>query len=159
MKLRFNNEAFNFIYHKPSGPHLHQGSLIRGHGLWEPQGCAHDKGFRRFTSMQLEALLARNVDFMIHRGCMAPLTETWVFVSHSKVPFNASEMDQYLTLTFVRTREDALRHFPQHNGALSLGLLRRMFSDYIIVGKLPSGEVWNSQGQSQQLRQNGAMHM
>ena len=30
MKLRFNDETFNFIYHKPSGPHLHQGSFIRG---------------------------------------------------------------------------------------------------------------------------------
>ena len=69
---------------------------------------------------------------------MAPFTETWVFVSHSKV---ASEMDQYLTLTFARTCEDALRHFPRHDGAPSLGLLRRMFSDYIIVRELPSGEV------------------
>ena len=93
--------------------------------------------------MQLEALLARNVDFMIHRGVMSPFTETWVFVSHAKVPFNEIEMDQYLNLTFARTREEALRHFPRHNGALSLGLLRRMFSDYIIVGKLPTGEVWD----------------
>ena len=143
MKLRFNDETYNFIYHKPSGAHLHQGSLIRGHGLWEPQGCVHDKGFRRFTSMQLEALLARNVDFMIHRGVMSPFTETWVFVSHANVPFNEIEIDQYLNLTFARTREEALRHFPRHNGALSLGLLRRMFSDYIIVGELPTAEVWD----------------
>jgi hypothetical protein len=93
--------------------------------------------------MQLEALLARNVDFMIHRGVMSPFTETWVFVSHAKVPFNDIEMDQYLNLTFARTREEALRHFPRHNGALSLGLLLRMFSDYIIVGELPTGEVWD----------------
>ena len=92
MKLKFNDEAFKFVFHKPSAPHLQQGSLIRGHGLWATQGCANDKGFRRFTSMQLEAWLARSVDFMIHKGCKAPFTETWVFVSLSKVPFNALEM-------------------------------------------------------------------
>ena len=95
---------------------MHQGSFIRGHGLWEPQGCVHDKGFRRFTSMQLEALLARNVDFMIHRGVMFPFAGTWVFVSHAKVPFNEIEMDQCLNLTFARTREEALRHSPRHIG-------------------------------------------
>ena len=122
---------------------IYKGSLIRGDGLWEAQGCAHDKGFRRFTSMQLEARLARGMDFMIHRGCKPPFTETRVFVSNSKVPFNAIENEQYLDLTFAETREDALRYFPRHDGALSLGLLRRMFSDYVIVGKLQSGEIWD----------------
>ena len=83
------------------------------------------------------------MDFTIHRGCKPPFTETWVFVSNSKVPFNAIEMEQYLDLTFAETREDALRYFPRHDGALSLGLLRRMFSDYVIVGKLQTGEIWD----------------
>ena len=61
----------------------------------------------------------------------------------SKVPFNEIEMNQYLHLTSARTPEDALRNSPRHNGALSLGLLWRMFSDEIIVGTLPTGEVWD----------------
>ena len=51
-------------------------------------------------------------------------------------------MDQYLKLTFAETREDALRHFLRYDGELSLGLLKRMFSDYVIV-KLQTGEIWD----------------
>ena len=79
MKMRFGDDVFDSVQ-----ADLHQSSLIRGDGLWEPQGCAHDKGFRRSTSMKFECRFARNIHFMIHRGCKPLFTETWVSLENSK---------------------------------------------------------------------------
>ena len=56
MHLRHSEEAFENVLHAPGGINAHQGDLIRGEGRWEPTGCVHDFGFRRFTSQKLEAL-------------------------------------------------------------------------------------------------------
>ena len=67
MKLKCGDNAFDEVFHHLCCAHLHQGSLIRGEGLWEPQGCAHDKGFRRFTSKMLDSLATQEETFVIHR--------------------------------------------------------------------------------------------
>ena len=84
--------------------------------------------------MQFEAWLDCGIDFIIHKGCKPPFTETGVFVSHSKVPFNAIDMKQYLNFTFAETREDALRYWVFCGACLS---------DRVIVGKLQTGEIWD----------------
>ena len=80
---------------------------------------------------------------MFHRGCFPPFTETWVFIGNPKVSYNVAAMEQFLHLTFATTTDEARRHFPRDNGAFSLGMLRHMFVDYVILGKLQSGEVWD----------------
>ena len=52
-------------------------------------------------------------------------------------------MEQFLHLTFATTTDDARRHFLRDNGTFSLGMLRHMFADYVILGKLQSVEVWD----------------
>ena len=91
--------------------------------------------------MQLEARLARGIDFMIHKGCKPPFTETWVFVSNSKVHVNSIEVEQYLNLTFAD-----LRLFLQklviclkrsldspHSVFLGLGLLSSLAELYLLI--------------------------
>ena len=53
-------------------------------------------------------------------------------------------MEQFLHLTFATTTDEARRHFPRDNGTFSLGMLMHMFADYVILGKLRSGEVWDN---------------
>ena len=73
--LSHSEEAFENVLHAPSGINAHQGDLIRCEGRWEPTGCVHDFGFRRFTSQKLEALDRNNEKFMITRGCKGPFIE------------------------------------------------------------------------------------
>ena len=63
MNLMHDDGKFELLLHKPSGQHFHQGSLVRGDGLWERNGCAHDQGYRRFTSMTLEQLERKGTPF------------------------------------------------------------------------------------------------
>ena len=81
MKLIHDDGKFETLLHKPSGQHLQQGSLVRGDGLWERKGCAHDQGYRRFTSMKLEKLERKGTPFMISRGVFPPFMETRVFIT------------------------------------------------------------------------------
>ena len=76
------------LFHKPSGQHLHQCSLIRGDCLHQKQMCAHDYGFRRFTSQKLEKLHRAGTPFMISGGSKQCFMETFVFISHAAVSCN-----------------------------------------------------------------------
>ena len=126
MRAKHGDGDFDKIFHHPCGEKQHQGSLIRGPGLWEPKGCCHDAGFRRFTSQKLETLKKNDVKFMIERGCHPPFTKTWVFTSHAKVTFDEARMDQYLKLTFATCLDDARQHFPKRADAkLCLGAFRK----------------------------------
>ena len=142
-KLKCCDKAFDEVFHHLCGAHLHQVSLIRGEGLWEPQGCALDKGFRKFTSKKLESLTTQENNFMIHQGCFQQFTDTWVFIGNLKVSCNVAEMDYFVLLTFTTTTGEARRYFPRDNGTFSLGMLMHMVADYVILGKLQSDEVWD----------------
>ena len=50
MKLIHTDKLFATFVHKPCGLNLHQGSLIRGDGLFERKGCAHDQGLAIYFS-------------------------------------------------------------------------------------------------------------
>ena len=85
---------------------VHQGSLIRGDDLKEPQGAIHEQGFRHFTVKKLEKLHKKNINFMVERGqhgqfmkrvCVHPpfkgslhcgsngrLSETYVFIDQGQ---------------------------------------------------------------------------
>ena len=63
MKLIHDDGKFGILLYKPAGQHLHQGSLVRGDGVWERKGCAHDQGLRRFTSMTFGTIGAHGYTF------------------------------------------------------------------------------------------------
>ena len=67
--------------------------------------------------------------------------QTWVFISHAKVTFDAQQMEQYLRLNMASTIDEAKEHVPKSDGKFCLGLLRQFTSDYIIAGKTQSGEI------------------
>ena len=111
--------------------------------MWQKKVCFHDEGFRRFTSSKLEALERKGIDFYIKHGCFPPFSETWVFNSHAKVAFDQQRMEQFLALTFAKTRDEAKHYFPKRDGALCLGSQRELMADFVIVGKKSSGETWD----------------
>ena len=119
MEMMFEDKKLQSILHKPSGEHLHQGSLIRGDGLWQAKCGCFDYGFKRFTSQKLEKMEAKNQKFMIERGCFPPFLQTWVFKSHNHVVFDETKMGQFLHLTFAKDLEEASRHYPKVNGFLT----------------------------------------
>ena len=100
MNKRHKEEYYDNVLHTPGGMHVHQGSLIRGDGLKEPQGAIHEQGFRLFTVRELEKLHKKDINFMTERGQHAQFMKTWVFISLSKTAFNVDAMDNYLKLTF-----------------------------------------------------------
>ena len=68
MNKKHEEEGYGNVLHTPGGMHVHQGSLIRGDGMTEPQGAMNEQGFRRFTVQKLGNLQKKDVNFMIERG-------------------------------------------------------------------------------------------
>ena len=135
MKQLAGDQVFENVFHKPMGPNVHQGSLVRGDGLNQPNTGCHDKGFRRFTSQKLDGLVRRGVNCFIERGRFGPFMQTWVFISHAKAPFDVVRMDQILQLTFAGTLADAKLHFPLRDDTPDLGGFRKSAADFVIVGR------------------------
>ena len=143
MRQLAGDQVFENVFHKPMGPNVHQGSLVRGDGLNQPKTGCHDNGFRPFTSHKLDGLFRRGVNCVIGRGRFGPFMQTWVFISHAKAPFDVVRMDQILQLTFAETLTDAKLHFPLRDDKPDLGGFRRLAADFVIVGRLQNGQIWD----------------
>ena len=143
MKQLVGDQVYENVFHKPMGPNVHQGSLVRGDGLNQQKTGCHDKGFRRFTSQKLDGLVRRGVNCFIGRGPFGPFMQTWVFISHAKAPFDVVRMNQILQLTFAETLADAKLHFPLRDDKPDLGGFRKLAADFVIVGRLQNGQIWD----------------
>ena len=66
-----------------------------------------------------------------------------VFVSHTKAPYDAARMDQYLQLTFAETLEEAKRHFPMRDSKPDFGEFRKLAADFVVVGRSRNCEIWD----------------
>ena len=125
--------AFENVFHAPSGINEYQGDLIRGDRRWEPTGCVHDFGFRRFTSQKLKAMDRKHGKFMITRGCKGPFIEKGVMTSRPKDEFDEALMDQYHHLFFFTDVTEAKRHFPRVGTNMVIGALCAMMFDFVII--------------------------
>ena len=73
---------------------------------------------------------------MMSLGPKGPFVQYWVIVKRTPDNFCERDMRQFAQLWFELDAAEADRHYPRNNaGNKSLGLLRRMMANFVIIGR------------------------
>ena len=127
---------------------LHHGTLVRGDGVFEQKGFAHDQGFVSSPSPEAGAIGKQRKSVMLTLGAFPPFIETRVFINNVVVTFHKVNMEQSLQLMIASDLDTVRQSFLKVDWKHSLGSFRsclQMFQSLggflLVIGVTPFATV------------------
>ena len=132
---RFADQTLKKIEHAPCGPNKFQPNMIRGEGITQGKKKVYDKPFRKRTQQKLLKAVDDKDRVLLECGAQWNFSMVWCFRKHVNVAFDAIRMRELCSLMFAPSVEIVRTHYLRIEGKLSMWEMRRLFADFVLVGK------------------------